>query len=155
VTHALELELPMGWSIVERSGCVVAEQAWLRLDVQTPIPFPEDRDRWRLDRIRLAEAPASVRVISSSLGASTWRWPVELIDAIVVNGDAVLEARFIANYDMLGHAVSVVARVADRALGAQHLSSLRSIIASARPIWRSETPESLAVLWSLVSQSNN
>lgn len=149
----LRLSLPPGASErpVPGGGVEVTlrEHPWLRIAISPLAPAWPDRAAW-LHRLLAAPPGGATTVLGSAPGATTDGWPYELIDAVVNRGDALVEHRLIATYELLDHAAAVIAHATDTSsYRRERATLLLPLAASAHPDWRTRSPVALADLWSL------
>src|SRR5438270_659026 len=115
--------------------------------------------QWAVRLVRAAYSPSAVMSISigprwapESEGLSerisgALGWPVWLVHAQVVRGQALVEHRLCAAYRCFGYSTEVLARAADPDLAGLELPALRDVLLSGRPDWAADQVAALIDLW--------
>jgi hypothetical protein len=140
------ITIPKGWirltdAILGRDGAdVVVELDPLRVR-------PSDRNAFDRNAVVGSSDPSTVRVLRRAKARTRHGWPAELLEAVVVEKEQVVEARLVVVLDFMQRLGVMRARARPPELFVAHRAEVLEMMDSARPRWSDGAVIAVKQLW--------
>src|SRR6185503_14928798 len=143
------LAWPPSWSLAEWSDegfTLVVDPEGLTLEVLAPRYRTRDTSILARERLERGLPPGALQIARTTRLTTACGWPLDLVDAAVIERGEVIEGRMAAVYQFLDHAAVALVRSRRQTLLGKHRAQVVEALRSARPAWSGARV--LADLWS-------